>query len=165
MADRIIPTMPKSSSQGMCKLSHADIIALRCHYLCQQIYLALLDRDHFRKAHVTTWPGTSCLPLLPPPPPTTSTVAPVPFQILQSYFIIHMLYIRKWIFFSWLRRSLCEYMGLTWNWLQWLSLLRGWEPPNMQENFETFRMCVNRLKMCENRKISASRGDGGGGLL
>ena len=35
----------------------------------------------------------------------------------------------------------------------------------MQENFETFRMSVNRFKVFENWKICASRGDGGGGLL
>ena len=35
----------------------------------------------------------------------------------------------------------------------------------MPENSENIRMCVNRFKMCENQKNSASGGDGEGGLL
>ena len=46
--------------------------------LCQWIYQWLPDLHHFKKVHMTTWPGTSYLPGLPPPPSTTLTTAPVP---------------------------------------------------------------------------------------
>jgi len=133
--------------------------------LCWWIYRPLLDLDHFRKVHMTTWPRTLHLLLVSSSSPHhfNCCAHPLPKFLLGIYnfYVLCM----KMDFFSWLRRSLCEYPRLTWIWLICSSLLRGWVPLNMWKFSRTHRMCAFRLHLYKNPKIGAFRGDTGSGLL